>query len=117
MVCIYCGNKTDVINSRPQKRHNKVWRRRRCTKCEAVFTTTEAAALAESLRVARKAKPNTLQPFLRDKLFLSIYKSCQHRPDAIQDASALTDTVVSRLPLVASGGLMNTSQLKNTVLT
>lgn len=117
MVCIYCGNKTDVINSRPQKRHNKVWRRRRCTACEAVFTTSEAAALAESLMVRSGSHKDELTPFMRDKLFLSIYNSCQHRPSAVQDATALTDTVISRLPITASSGLLRSSQLKNTIMT
>lgn len=36
-------------------------------------------------------------PFQRDRLFLSIYESCKHRPGAVSDASALTDTVLSKL--------------------
>lgn len=36
-------------------------------------------------------------PFNRDKLYLSIYSSCKHRPNAITDASALTETALSKL--------------------
>lgn len=36
-------------------------------------------------------------PFLRDKLFISIYESCKHRPSATEDASALTDTIISKV--------------------
>ena len=95
MVCVYCGTDTDVINSRPQKRRNSVWRRRHCDNCQAVFTTIEQADLSGALRIQRNTK--AFEPFVRDKLFLSIYKSCSHRPTAISDASALTTTVISRL--------------------
>jgi len=36
-------------------------------------------------------------PFSRDKLFMSIYKSCGHRPKAIGDASALVATIIQKL--------------------
>ena len=39
----------------------------------------------------------SLIPFTRDKLFLSIYKSSEHRKTAVDDASALTDTVIAKL--------------------
>jgi len=38
-----------------------------------------------------------LQKFSRDRLFLSIYESCKHRPQAIEDAAALTQTIISQL--------------------
>ena len=40
---------------------------------------------------------NQLEPFSRDALFLTVHKSCEHRPDAVSDASALTEIVVDRL--------------------
>lgn len=47
---------------------------------------------------------NTYTPFLRDKLFLSIYKSCKHRPEAIQEATHLTATVICKLlPSIKEG--------------
>lgn len=116
MVCIYCGNKTDVINSRPQKRHNKVWRRRRCTACGAVFSSAEAATLSESLMVASKASKTALHPFLRDKLFLSVYNSCQHRPTAVADATALSDTILGQLPAISQNGLVDRTALKERTL-
>jgi len=36
-------------------------------------------------------------PFERDQLFLSIYEACRHRPKAIADATALTDTIIHKL--------------------
>jgi transcriptional regulator NrdR family protein len=42
-------------------------------------------------------KKNTLVPFSRDKLFISLYKSCAHRKNAISDATALIETISSKL--------------------
>jgi len=73
MVCIYCSGDTQVINSRLQKRPNQVWRRRKCLECGATFTTHELAAYEGSWRV--KSSSAGLQPFNKNKLFLSLYKS------------------------------------------
>ena len=112
MVCIYCGGPTDITNSRPQKRVNKVWRRRRCHNCDAVFTTIEAAGLTDSLLVRNKGR---LQPFSRDKLFLSIYNSCKHRKTAVNDATALTDTVLGRLPAILNEAAVERPLLITTI--
>ena len=32
---------------------------------------------------------------MREKLFISIYESCRHRPTAIADAIGLTDTIIN----------------------
>jgi transcriptional regulator NrdR family protein len=45
------------------------------------------------VRTARGA----LRPFDRDKLFISIYESCRHRPTATADATALTETIISQI--------------------
>ena len=95
MVCIYCGQETGVSNSREQKRLNQVWRRRKCQGCGAIFTTVEAAAREQAFVVKSGAKHS--QPFSRDKLFISIYESVKHRPTALSDAGALTDTVIGKL--------------------
>jgi transcriptional regulator NrdR family protein len=36
-------------------------------------------------------------PFSRDNLFISLYRSCEHRPTALSDASSLSDTIISQL--------------------
>ena len=95
MVCVYCGNKTAVINSRLQKQINNVWRRRQCTKCQAIFSTLEHMVYENTLVVQDRL--SHIMPFQREVLFLSIYDACKHRPKAISDASALTDTVLSKL--------------------
>lgn len=95
MVCIYCGSETKVTNSRHKKKTNETWRRRECLNCQAVFTTLELTDLGGSLSV--KDKKGHLEPFERDKLWLSIMSACGHRKDASQAASSLTATVISQL--------------------
>lgn len=95
MVCIQCSGETRVFNSRLKKRLNKVWRRRECRECGLVFTSLEEVDYTTSLAV--RNADGGLQPFSRDKLLLSLYKSLQHRRTALTDASALADTVIARL--------------------
>lgn len=103
MVCIYCRNETKVVNSRHQKRLNRVWRRRTCLSCGSTFTTTEAVDLSGSITVRHMKH---LQPFQRDKLFMSVYDSLKHRKTALDDATGLTDTIVSKLyPLMSEAML------------
>ena len=94
MVCIYCGSATKVLNSRPQKRANQIWRRRKCLTCRAVFTTIEAVDPTLALQF-RHGKHT--EPFSRDKLLLSVYDSLRHRKAAATDASVLTAAILSRL--------------------
>ncbi len=99
MVCIYCGSKTQVTNSRQQKRLNHGWRRRECSGCGAVFTTIEEADYGSSLAVRPldTAKHSHIKPFSRDKLFVSVLKAVGHRKTAVADASALTATIIANL--------------------
>jgi transcriptional regulator NrdR family protein len=78
-----------------QKKSNQVWRRRQCTGCTGVFTTHESIDLPSSLLYKRDEKHT--EPFQRDKLFISVYEACKHRKDATQAATALTDTVLTKL--------------------
>src|SRR5487761_1472634 len=102
MVCLYCKAPTQVINSRRQKQLNQVWRRRQCTACGAVFTSHETFDFSGSL--ALQTSDGKLLPFKKEKLFLSILKNCQHRQSALDDAIALTETVMSKLIRATSGG-------------
>lgn len=95
MVCIYCAHKTTVTNSRPSKKTPGTWRRRHCTHCGAVFTTREYADLSENYFV--RYEDNTMTPFSRDNLFISIYQSCRHRKTALEDAEGLTNTIITKL--------------------
>lgn len=108
-----CGKNTEVFNSRPQKRFNKIWRRRRCKVCSSVFTTVETA-LYDEMWMVQGAKKQ-FQPFSRDKLFLSVHSSLKHRKTAIQDAGSLCDTIIYKLATnVTNGSLKNTDIIKIT---
>lgn len=113
MVCIHCSGKTQVTNSRPQKRLNQVWRRRECLECSAIFTTEESADLSAAWMVRRKT--SALEPFQRDKLFLSIHNSVQHRPTALTDATSLTNTVIQKLLANNSGATIDASLITQIV--
>ena len=98
MVCVYCSGPTKVTNSRPQKRRMQTWRRRHCQHCGAIFTTNEAVDLSGSI-VVRPVEPHkALQtPFSRDKLFVSILRAVGHRGQPLEDANALTATVIAKI--------------------
>lgn len=93
MVCIYCTSSTNVTNSRHQVRTNTIWRRRTCISCGAVTSTRETYSLEGSLLYLASPSSNAT-PFIREKLFVSIYESCRHRPAAISDAIGLTETIL-----------------------
>ncbi len=113
MVCIYCGSKTNVVNSRGQTRLKQVWRRRKCPNCKNIITTIERINFSSSLLVSTKT--GKVEEFLKEKLLLSIYDSLGHRKDAINDAVAITDTIMSNIlkslktPLIDRSTLINTS--------
>lgn len=94
MVCLYCAHNTRVVNSRSQKKTNQIWRRRLCINCRSIFTTTEAIVYKKEVLVS---KGTALEPFSRDKLFISLYSSLKHRATALSDARELCDTISSRL--------------------
>lgn len=107
MVCLYCSQDLAVSNSRPQVSSNQTWRRRLCKACGAVFTSIESIDLSKALIVAKQDKKGSkaeLQPFERDRLFISIYESLRHRPGAAQDARGLCDTVVAHIIKKAGHG-------------
>ena len=107
MVCVQCGSKTQIINSRPQVRNNQVWRRRQCLSCYTVFTTEESVDYSGSWRV--RYPSGRLQPFVRDKLLVSLMRSCQHRKTALADAQGLTDTVIKKLLPQISDGVVDST--------
>jgi transcriptional regulator NrdR family protein len=96
-----------------QKRSNQVWRRRRCKKCDAVFTSEEAANYGASWAV--QSPSGALRPFSRDKLLLSLHRSLQHRPTALEDAAGLVDTVVKKLSAVVTDGVLDSRKIISTV--
>ena len=71
-----------------------MWRRRVCEKCGAMFTTTEASELSTSLVVQKHGR---LEPFNRDKLFVSLVQAVGHRKDPVEDAGGLCATILAKL--------------------
>lgn len=114
MVCIYCNSKTEITNSRRLARSNATWRRRHCLKCGALYTTVEEADYSRLWLIA--GLKGRLSPFLRDKLFLSVYDSLRHRKTAIQDASALTSTIIAKIAKASTDGQIDRQKLIDTAL-
>jgi transcriptional regulator NrdR family protein len=112
MICVYCGNKTIVTNSRFNKVLHKVWRRRQCAACMVTFTTFESLDYPKSYKFSSM---DSYKPFSRDVLFISIYQSCAHRKAAIDDSTAITDTVMGRLTkrVVQDGVIKREDVIKN----
>ncbi len=113
MVCLYCSSVTQVTNSRSRNSGHKVWRRRKCTNCQSVFTTTESVDEEVALIVECNDQYNA---FLRDKLLLSVYESIKHRKTAITDAAALTDTIMIKLFPQFLNGKISVLKIKETVM-
>ena len=105
MICVQCGSKNiKVTNSRPQVWTNRIWRRRHCQQCFTVFTTEESIDYSGAWRV--KYPDNDLQPFLRDKLLVSVLRSCGHRKNPLEDAQGLTDSIIYRLLKQTQDGII-----------
>jgi len=112
MVCINCGEKTHVTNSRASRKEASIWRRRECFSCGTLFTTTEAPEYGGSWVV--QSRSGALMPFAADRLFLSLYKSCEHRTTALQDARALTDTIIRKLGAEVQHGILTAQSIVQT---
>ena len=95
MECYLCGYDTKVANSRSQSRLKQVWRRRVCKNCNYIFTTIEKIDLERSTMV--KFDNDTMAPFVREKLLISISASLGHRANHMNEAIALTDTILAKL--------------------
>jgi transcriptional regulator NrdR family protein len=93
-----------------QKRNNTVWRRRKCRVCQAIFSSREETQYNAVWLI--KTKDAQLSPFLRDKLFLSLYRSCQHRSSSLKDAAALAETVTANLIGRTDSGVLDSLTIK-----
>jgi transcriptional regulator NrdR family protein len=65
-----------------------------CDSCGSVFSTQEQPIRAQGILISSSQRKRP-EPFQRDILFLSIYEACKHRPRAIIESGALTDTVMA----------------------
>jgi transcriptional regulator NrdR family protein len=111
MVCIYCGSPTEVTNSRFNKRTNAVWRRRACKSCGNIVSSYETIDLSKTWRVAQSTSSSGLQDFSRDRLLLSVYKSCAHRASAVADSSELNKTIITQLAKLTQDGLLSAADI------
>ena len=112
MVCLYCGSPTKVTNSRTRADNLLVWRRRSCQQCKAVFTTLEQ--IDRQSAVAVKKRNGHIEPFLRDKLLISVYDSLKHRKTALTDATALSDTIIRSVLTKMTDGSLKIDDLVST---
>lgn len=96
MICINCFHKnTSVINSRAHKKNYSVWRRRKCTQCQTIFTTLEKPSLTHGFPVA---EGGTSKTFNLGRLVVSIAEAFTHAPvQGKEHALALAETVESTL--------------------
>lgn len=108
MVCVYCEAKTQVRNSRLQKRNNQIWRRRQCEACKAIFTTHEAVDLRTTLMVDSGDSP---RPFLPDRLFTEVLLALQDRKDCYTAAREVTNTVIKGLMKLPNKPLFSPTQI------
>lgn len=111
MLCPYCASRTQVTNSRSHTSDQAVWRRRSCKSCNAVWTTDETYDLSKTHRVSKPSQKRS-EVFQRDVLFMSIWKALQHRKKALNEATALTDTIIMRV-LALKQPIITTSDIKN----
>lgn len=114
MVCPFCNKETEVINSRPQKRTNGVWRRRHCYGCERIFTTVEKADLEASVRVQKRS--GTLEPLSEAKLMISLYRALEHHENAPEMALELSQTVIKSVLRFASEPIVPSSAIAHQVI-
>ena len=63
--------------------------------CGAVVSSKEFYNLEGSIVLLSNNDQVSL-PFIRERLFISIYESCRHRPTAITDAIGITETVIAQ---------------------
>lgn len=96
MFCINCFNhSTNVINSRPKQKRPLVWRRRKCPKCSAVFTTEERPALSN---ITVDLGNGSLSEFNSGRIIISIAEAFTHNQDeGRKNAQWLAQTVEESL--------------------
>jgi transcriptional repressor NrdR len=109
MFCINCFHpSTQIANSRPNKKQPSVWRRRKCPKCETVFTTYERPSLADNRTVQRPDGSDEV--FNLGKLIVSISKSFAHLPkeaayNSLWLAQTVEDTLSSQRQTITPGDI------------
>ncbi len=113
MFCPFCrSDQTDVVNSRPTRAGNQIWRRRKCLHCHESFTTYEQADLG-FLKVIKKT--GRKERYSRAKLFSGIYGAFLSIPAKETTVDAITDTVEAKL-LNAKKRLITSNEIAHITL-
>lgn len=104
MICVNCQqDSTGVTNSRPHKKQASVWRRRRCSSCNYIFTTSETPLASELLEVIRNDGTSTA--FSIPRLTVNIAGFLSHRKGSVaDDAYWLSETIYQTLIKRGNGG-------------
>ena len=96
-------------------KQSKVWRRRQCVVCHAIYTTIEEPELSTSLSVV-DGTGGQIESFMPEKLFISLYATLKHRKDPISDARHISSTVTSKLIHEVTNGSIDKSTIRNICL-
>jgi len=109
MVCIYCKSKTGIVNSRFNKELFKTWRRHKCTKCHATFTTYEQIDTRQSVKVIKNS--GELEAFDEHKLFISIFKAVENFKNNTIAAKLVLDSVLRHVYCATSLPTITSSEI------
>jgi transcriptional repressor NrdR len=75
MECPFCHKPTTAVtNSRPSRGNSQIWRRRKCLKCQEIFTTHEMIDLSHILVIK---KSGSAERFSRMKLYSGMFYATQ----------------------------------------
>jgi len=95
MLCPFCQNEeTEVVNTRSTFHQTQVWRRRRCQKCNGVFTTYEKADLS-FIKIIKKS--GRKERYSRAKLFAGIYGAFLSGHNKERTADEVTTHIESKI--------------------
>ena len=73
MKCPYCHRPVTIVtNSRPTKKSTQIWRRRRCTHCQVLFTTHEIIDLSHLVVIKKSGQP---EMYNHMKLYTGVYRA------------------------------------------
>lgn len=114
MVCPRCQGKTQIYNSRSNKRTLQTWRRHRCQSCGFVFSTREIIEADQALQIVQG---ETRESFSRARLLLSLAQACSHRSDDAEAAFYLANVVETKLFSLSAQGIISKQQIITTTLT
>jgi transcriptional repressor NrdR len=95
MKCPFCSTpETKVIDSRLNQTSDMTRRRRECAECGGRFTTYERI---EEVMPSVIKKDGRREPFVREKVFSGIQKSCQKRPVTTQQIEAAVTQIEKKI--------------------